>query len=131
MPQAVALYRKACDGGDLTACNNLGNEYDRGRGVTLDKAQAVALYRKACDGAVPVGCDNLGGMYEEGRGVALDAGRAVSSFRNPLRQRGFLKAAHGWGLACMKGKGQGVAPDKIASSRSALSGRPATAAETG
>jgi TPR repeat protein len=35
---------------------NLGVMYERGQGVTLNKAQAVALFQKACDAGDDDGC---------------------------------------------------------------------------
>jgi hypothetical protein len=57
--QAVAFYRKACNGGELSACNNLGIKYEKGSGVSADPTQAAALYRKSCDGGDKDGCTNL------------------------------------------------------------------------
>jgi hypothetical protein len=57
--QAVALSRKACDGGEPLGCSNLGLMYARGDGVAKDTARAVALYRKACDGGETGACEAL------------------------------------------------------------------------
>jgi len=47
--QTAALYQKACDGGEMGSCINLGFCYEQGTGVGKDAAKAAALYQKACD----------------------------------------------------------------------------------
>jgi len=41
---------KACDGGNMESCSNLGFMYEKGRGMNRNYTEAVKLYRKACDG---------------------------------------------------------------------------------
>uniref|UniRef100_UPI0026F2B4C3 tetratricopeptide repeat protein n=1 Tax=Campylobacter showae TaxID=204 RepID=UPI0026F2B4C3 len=48
--KAAQLYQKACDGGELRGCNNLGTLYVKGQGVNQDYQKAAQLYQKACDG---------------------------------------------------------------------------------
>jgi uncharacterized protein len=59
LPKARALYRKACDAGQLASCNNLGDLERRGLGGRKDLADAKLLFKKACDGEVDVACKNL------------------------------------------------------------------------
>src|SRR4051812_12546213 len=66
--QTAALYQKACDGGQMLGCNNLGVFYEHGTGVGQDAAKAAALYQKACDGGEMRGCNNLGFLHEQGTG---------------------------------------------------------------
>ncbi len=53
--KAVKLYRKACNGGNVRGCNNLGNMYDEGKGVPQDYDKAIKLYKKACNGGNALG----------------------------------------------------------------------------
>ena len=54
--EVAAPYRKACDGGDLEACNQLGHlEYAR----DIKSEEAKIAYQKSCDGGNPVGCNNF------------------------------------------------------------------------
>lgn len=46
--QAVALFKKACDGGEPKACSKLAEMYSFSFGVKGDKTQALNYYRKAC-----------------------------------------------------------------------------------
>ncbi len=75
------LYQKACDDGDLIACNLFGLMYETGQGVTRDPARAATLYQRACEGGELMGCTNLGLMYETGIGVAEDVAGAAGLFR--------------------------------------------------
>jgi hypothetical protein len=70
--KAAALISSPCNGGDMTACFNLGVQYDQGQGVATDAAHAMALYEKACDGRVGAACQKLGDDYWYGIGVAAD-----------------------------------------------------------
>ena len=54
--KAAAMYRRACDGGEASACNRLGAMTWGGRGVPADPEAAYALYVRACDGGDGAGC---------------------------------------------------------------------------
>ena len=51
--KAAAFYKKACDGGHMDGCVQLGLLYAEGDGVVKDPAKAKALFEKACDGGEP------------------------------------------------------------------------------
>jgi len=70
--KASALVRSPCNGGDMEACFDLGEQYDQGQGVPTDAAHAMALYEKACDGRVAAACEKLGNYYWYGIGVPTD-----------------------------------------------------------
>lgn len=69
---AAARYKSACDGGNASACANLGHLYQTGQGVAKDNAEASRYYKSACDEGVAGACTNLGGLYQYGNGVAQD-----------------------------------------------------------
>jgi TPR repeat protein len=74
--RAAELYSRACGGGVLAGCNNLG-------GLALaegDLARAMSLYAKACEGSFARGCSNQAWLYEAGKGVAADPPRAVALY---------------------------------------------------
>ena len=56
--------QKACDGGTVEACLDLGNRYrDRyrdGEGIPQDFARVASLYEQACKGGEMLACNNLG-----------------------------------------------------------------------
>lgn len=74
-------YRRACDGGNMLACSNLGLMYANGRGVSPSDTRAVELYERACDGGEMGGCARLGAMYASGRGVPQSETRAAELYR--------------------------------------------------
>ncbi|MCI6343253.1 MAG: sel1 repeat family protein [Campylobacter sp.] len=61
--KAAELYKKACDGGNMSGCFNLGIMYANGNGVEKDLGKAAELFKKACDSGNMRGCHNLGVMY--------------------------------------------------------------------
>jgi hypothetical protein len=80
--RAAAENRKACEGGDAKACFTLGELYQIGKGVALDREQTVLFFQKACDGGVARACFELGRCYEWGTGVvAPDFVQAMSFYR--------------------------------------------------
>lgn len=54
--QAVSLYQRACEGGDMLGCENLGVMYQNGGGVPQDEVRARALFQQACAGGQPSAC---------------------------------------------------------------------------
>ena len=64
--KAKELYIKACDGGDMRACQNLGLIYYNGDGVRQDKVKAKELFGKACDGGYMNGCKNYKTLNKAG-----------------------------------------------------------------
>ena len=65
--KAAELFKKACDGGNMRGCYNLGVMYTNGDGVEKDFSKAAELFKKACDGGEMDGCRNLGVMYEKAK----------------------------------------------------------------
>jgi TPR repeat protein len=57
--RARDLYQAACDAGNFSACNNLGNLVNRGRGGARSVAMARQLFDRACHGGDETGCENL------------------------------------------------------------------------
>ena len=57
--KAIQLYEKACDGGEVFSCSNLGHAYYKGEEVTKDFNKAAHFYKKACDGGLNEECVNL------------------------------------------------------------------------
>lgn len=65
---ARGFYKKACDGGDLRACGDLGRMLALGQGGARDVDAAIALLKRACDGGSEGAgaCGNLGMIYING-----------------------------------------------------------------
>ncbi|MGB6133342.1 MAG: tetratricopeptide repeat protein [Acidobacteriaceae bacterium] len=83
---AAFWYRKAAEGGDSYAQNNLGALYEEGDGVPQDFKEAAFWYRKAAEqGNVGALC-NLGSLYELGKGVAKDCAQAATWYREAADQ---------------------------------------------
>lgn len=109
--RALGLYKQACDGGEESACANLGTMYKEGRGVPKDEARAATLYRLACDGGNPPACGMLGDMVADGRGVAKDPARALELFERAC-QGSFPRGCANLGRRYMEGTGVPKDPAK-------------------
>ena len=64
--QNYQYFLKSCDGGDMEACNELGECYKYGIGdcPKEDKQKSIKYFKKACDNSYSNGCYSLGYMYE-------------------------------------------------------------------
>jgi TPR repeat protein len=75
--QALKWYRKAAEGGDPDAENELGRHYEDGSGLEQDYARAAFWYLRAAEhvpnlGGAGQGRNNLGNLYVDGNGVSRD-----------------------------------------------------------
>lgn len=108
-PQAFRFYTKACDGGMMGACNDLGVLYQNGLGVRQDGAQALELYVRACDGGVGLGCENVGALYDFGNaGIKKDLIKARNYYTKGCE---LDQASVCHNLAIMYEKGEGGKKD--------------------
>lgn len=64
--KAANLWQKACEGGDMLGCKNLGVLYDQGQGVRQDKRVAKEYYGRACDLGDQNGCNLYKSLNEAG-----------------------------------------------------------------
>ncbi|MFA6191692.1 MAG: tetratricopeptide repeat protein [Sulfurimonas sp.] len=79
--EAIELYTKACDGGDMHACINLGLQYASGDGIKQDTRKAKGLFVEACKARYSKGCFYLGVLYKQGSdGVKQNKRRAQMAF---------------------------------------------------
>jgi serine/threonine protein kinase len=62
---ARALFKQACDAGDMKACNYLGYLYAQGIGGVKSVQLARGAYGIACDQGTWSGCASLGSIYQE------------------------------------------------------------------
>lgn len=67
--EAVKLFQKAAEQGNVKAQNHLGFCYRKGHGVTRDDVEAIRWYRKAAENGNATAMNNLGVCYENGFGV--------------------------------------------------------------
>jgi len=73
---AVAVYKKAADGGDAQAAFLLGVMYANGQGAPKDMAAAAALYQQAAAKGEAGAEFSLAVMYRDGDGVEKDPTKA-------------------------------------------------------
>jgi TPR repeat protein len=89
---ALPLFRKAGDAGDMTAMNHLGVLYRDGKGVDQDYAKALEWFQKAADAGDATAMSNLGVLYRNGKGVAKDDAKAHGWFQKAARQISWRRA---------------------------------------
>jgi len=65
--RALALCKRACDGGNLNGCADSAPCTRTERGWPRTRYRAFALYRQACDGGDMDGCNDLGAACAAGR----------------------------------------------------------------
>lgn len=85
----------------------VGNAYERGRGVEKDEARALYWYEKAVAQGHPIAMFNLGWMYAMGNGVPQDIDRGVKLFRE-LLDRGDFRGKFSIGRFLVEGIGMDV-----------------------
>jgi TPR repeat protein len=108
---AFTDFQTACDGGNAWGCNDLGVEYQEGKGTGRNLTKAYEAFKKACDiGGVQAPCATMANMLESGEGVAKDLPKARAVFQTACDahlQAGCL------GVAMMLVLGEGGAEDKV------------------
>jgi TPR repeat protein len=86
-PRARALFQKACDLDDPTACSAVGDAFERDaeplERVTKEqnRARAAYYYRRGCDLGDPRGCESLARHFEMGVGAPLSSKYARTYYR--------------------------------------------------
>jgi hypothetical protein len=70
-PRLLKVTHRACDGGDASACYQLGQIYSEGEDglAKADPKRATELYQKGCDGDFAQSCFNLAWQYLRGAGA--------------------------------------------------------------
>lgn len=102
----LGALRRAAEGGDVNAQNDLGMLYAVGRGVLHSEAEAAKWFRKAAEQGNAESQYNLALMYGRGQGVTQDLKKAAEWAGKAARQ-GFAKAQALLGM--MYELGDGVA----------------------
>lgn len=80
LPDAIALYKKAADEGDLRAMVSLGVLQETQQTENTDPGDAIALYQKAANGGSIDGTTNLAVALYQGRLVQQNVPLALSLF---------------------------------------------------
>eukprot|EP00729_Bicosta_minor_P004380 gene4380-biopygen16815 len=89
---------------------NIGNRYNKGRGVEQDHVEAAKWYRKSAEAGFAQAQYNLGLMYYKGDGIEQSYVQAAKWYRKSA-EAGDLSAQHNLGNMYLNGKG--VAQDYV------------------
>ncbi len=107
--RAVNWYMTAATAGDGAACAKLGYLYDRGIGVSADKAESLKWLQRAADLNDPPSLYQLGMAYDTGNGVPGDFVKA----RKLYEQASYLGIAQAFAaLGAIYAEGRGAKPDQ-------------------
>lgn len=78
--EAMEHYQRAAAMGSAAAMNNIGADYNDGRGVARNYKEAMRWFERSAALGYPRALVNLGLAYEDGEGVAVDPERAVEYY---------------------------------------------------
>lgn len=79
--KASKLFAQSCENGNAQACNSLGGLYERGRGISQDRAKAEKMYSMSCELDPEFQCSHLGDRYVKGNGVERDPDKAIAAYK--------------------------------------------------
>jgi uncharacterized protein len=96
-------WRRACELGDGSACNQWAYGLAYGVGTAKDDAHAVVVWERGCELGDGLSCATAGGRYQNGRGVPEDLENAAALLERACSidsavgctQLGFLHRARG------------------------------------
>ena len=76
--KAVALFTRACNGGNAKSCVNLGAMHFDGNGVPKNESLGASFFLKGCEAGEAPGCLDVSIAYGAGRGVPKDAAQSFT-----------------------------------------------------
>lgn len=98
------LYRSGAEKKDSACMLSLGNIYDTGDIVPVDKKKAIYWYKRSGDCGCGLGMSNVGVMYEKGDGVKQNYAKAVEFYERGVKL-GSSEAMSNLADCYMKGNG--------------------------
>lgn len=63
--KAIAVFERACRGGEATACYSAGIMYIRGNGITKDPSLAQQRFHQACELGMKKACNIIDGVVAQ------------------------------------------------------------------
>ena len=89
--KALKFNQKACDGGVLAACANLGLMHASGQGTDENFAKAAELFERVCAGGEKFACSNLCVMYLEHASIAEDVQKGLNFLQKACDSEDFRR----------------------------------------
>ena len=74
--KALALYKRACEGGEGLGCVFLAEMHERSHGVSPNDFKETNLYIKGCEKKSALSCWRLAQRYRSGRGARKNEPKA-------------------------------------------------------
>ena len=101
---AILIWSDLAEKGDIDSQFWMGNFYDFGKGVEVNKEKAFFWYLKAANGGEITSQYNVGNMYSNGIGVAKDLKKSATWFKMAA-DRGDESAQFAYGNVLHNGEG--------------------------
>ena len=105
-PAAAVWYKKAAEGGNIFAQNNLATMYVAGQGLEKDYGKAAKWFMEAAEKSDQFAIFNFASLYDKGDGVEKDSAKAADYYRSaaeighvPSQSRLGYMYANGIGVA--------------------------------
>jgi len=89
---ANLLFSKACTKGNVSACNNIGYNYQKGFGFSKSNSMAKKYFIKGCDKKSGYACNKIGYFYKKGIEFKKDLKQSRKFFKKSCNLK--------YGLGC-------------------------------
>jgi len=109
--RAADALEQACNGEDLTACNNLGRAFELGEGRAQSRPIAAILFEQACEGGIGDGCSNLGRLKLIANSQAVR--REAESLQDRACDMGSLAGCTELASAMLKTRDEDDDPERV------------------
>jgi TPR repeat protein len=103
-PKAFLIWSELAERNDADAQFWMGNFYDFGKGVEVNKEKAFFWYLKAANGGEITSQENVGNMYRNGIGISKDLKQSAAWFKKAA-DRGDDSSQFRYGSALHNGEG--------------------------
>jgi serine/threonine-protein kinase len=112
--KAAGLLQEACDSGELRACVELAQLFERGTGVARDLSRAAALYERGCGRGNGTACLRAGLLHRDGEGAVRNQPESLQWFQRAC-DAGAREGCFNLGLAYARGTAVASDESKAAS----------------
>ena len=95
LDNAINIWTKACNKGEIKACDRLGTMYYFGYGIAQDQLKAKELYERVCDARIGEDCAKIAKMYDYGYTLKEDKSKALQFYKKAC-DNGFEPACNSY-----------------------------------
>jgi TPR repeat protein len=121
IPEELERTVAACEGGDMTACEDAAGAFENGIGVEQDTERAAALRKRLlklaegyCEDGQVHGCSFLGRAHVEGIGVDIDRNKGMALLKRGCEGGDPLACIYLENLGVPASTQAGIGPERAA-----------------